>query len=104
MEKITRKDLNRGSHNSGVDEVPLKTERFTLLKELQKHLLFECHSVLIDAVTVQRHPFPPVNLSYNVGKTLQSMIVIPLWPCWWICLTAATPDCCREKGKKPHIK
>lgn len=30
----------RKSHNNGADEVPLKTERFTLLKRLQKHPFF----------------------------------------------------------------
>lgn len=49
-------------------------------------------------------PFSPVNLSYNVGKMLQSILGILLWTCCWICLTASTPDCSREEGKKPHVK
>lgn len=60
MEKVTRKDLNRGKVTTEWQMRCLRRQKgFKLVKRLQEHLLFECHTVLIDSVTVQRHPFFP---------------------------------------------
>lgn len=94
----------RKSHNSVADEVPLKAKEIYIGKMAAETSSFWMPCCFDGFRNCSETFFFPCEFILQCGKGASKYDRIPLWACCWICLTAATPDCSREKGKKPHVK